>query len=82
MSIVQYVTLHIARICKRLRSPGIDSQPGRIDSLESIADLLKCLQIRATETETVLIWCDCKEPLLVIITNELNLYWSKIQFSD
>jgi len=30
-----------------LRSPGIDSQPGGIDSLESIPVLLKCLQIRA-----------------------------------
>ncbi len=30
-----------------LRSPGIDSQPGGIDSLESIPGLLKRLQIRA-----------------------------------
>jgi hypothetical protein len=28
-----------------LRSPGIDSQPGGIDSLESIVGLLKSLQI-------------------------------------
>jgi hypothetical protein len=31
------------------RSPGIDSQPGGIDSLESIHGLLKRLQIRAQE---------------------------------
>ncbi len=30
-----------ARICKRLRSPGNDSQPGGIDSFESIPGLLK-----------------------------------------
>ncbi len=29
-----------------LRSPGIDSQPGGIDALESIPGLLKRLQIR------------------------------------
>ncbi len=36
------------RICKPFwRSPGIYSQPGRIDSSESIPELLKRLQIRA-----------------------------------
>ena len=29
-----------------LRGPGINSQPGRIDSLESIPGLIKRLQIR------------------------------------
>jgi hypothetical protein len=32
---------------KLLRSPGIDSQPGGIDSSESISGLIKSLQIRA-----------------------------------
>jgi hypothetical protein len=35
-----------------LRSPGIDSQPGGIDSSEAISGLFTRLQIRAQETET------------------------------
>ncbi len=29
-----------------LKSPGIDSHPGKIDSFESIPRVLKCLQIQ------------------------------------
>ncbi len=36
-----------ARICKPVKESGIDNQPHGIDSLESIPELLKCLQIRA-----------------------------------
>jgi hypothetical protein len=35
-----------------LRSQGIDSQPGRIDTLESIPGLLKHLQIWAPTRQT------------------------------
>ncbi len=38
-----------------VRSPGIDSQPGRIDFLKSIPGLLKRLQIRALDYFTMFI---------------------------
>jgi hypothetical protein len=48
---------------KLLRSPGIDSQPGGIESSESIPGLLKRLQIRAL--------CSCcgKKPNLILGTS-------------
>jgi hypothetical protein len=45
-----------ARICKPLRSPGIDSQPGGIDSLELIPELLKRLQMAAQSPYFKRLW--------------------------
>ncbi len=59
------------------RSPGIDSQPGKIDSSESISVFLKLLQIRAQHSFFGDI-CTYSTPYLLPITEYWVGYISKI----